>query len=134
MRLHSQLTVKAIESLRFASGDEEIRSILYDELGEPLFENFASVEVALEKLVNEWGNGDDEEESEEERSDKEGIAGEEKEKAPRCQDWERDGRLSKPRLPCERNSANNCLKTTTSFVERVDEALPKLKSNSPRAI
>ena len=86
VRLHSQLTVKAIESLRFASGDEEIRSMLYDELGEPLFENFASVEVALEKLVNEWGSGDEEGGIRRRRRGKEGIAGEEKEKAPRCQD------------------------------------------------
>src|SRR5882762_4719100 len=32
LRLHSQLTVKAIESLGFASGDEELRGELYDEL------------------------------------------------------------------------------------------------------
>ncbi len=43
LRLHSQLTVKAIEGLRFASGDEDIRSALYDEFGEPLFENFDKV-------------------------------------------------------------------------------------------
>src|SRR5207249_5107399 len=65
VRLHSQLTVKAIEALRFASGDEEIRSALYDELGDALIENFDKVQAKLEKLVNEWGNGDDEEEADE---------------------------------------------------------------------
>src|SRR3989338_6878941 len=43
LRLHSQLTKKAIESLRFASGDEDIRTRLYDRLGEPLFDNFSSI-------------------------------------------------------------------------------------------
>src|SRR5437867_5745771 len=62
LRLHSRLTVKAIESLRFASGDEEIRAELYDRFGELLFENFAGVRAQLEKLVSEWGN--EEEESE----------------------------------------------------------------------
>src|SRR5438876_45515 len=65
LRLHSQLTVKAVESLRFASGDEEIRAELYDRLDEPLFENFASVRAQLEKLVSEWDAEDGEEESEE---------------------------------------------------------------------
>ena len=43
LRLHSQITPKAIESLRFASGDEEIRAELYDQLGEELFSNFNNV-------------------------------------------------------------------------------------------
>ena len=64
LRLHSQLTVKAIESLRFASGDEELRSEFYEQLGEPLFENFASVQGEIEKLVSEWGAADEEEETE----------------------------------------------------------------------
>jgi type I restriction enzyme M protein len=38
LRLHSKLSCKAIETLRFASGDEDIRSALYDELGDALFE------------------------------------------------------------------------------------------------
>ena len=50
LRLHSQLTIPAIESLKFASGDEEIRSQLFDEFGDALYENFASVEKALEKF------------------------------------------------------------------------------------
>jgi type I restriction enzyme M protein len=40
LRLVSQLAPKLIESLRFTSGDEEIRSKLYDQFGESLFENF----------------------------------------------------------------------------------------------
>src|SRR5207249_574522 len=90
VRLHSQLTVKAIESLRFASGDEEIRSILYDELGEPLFENFANIEVALERLVNEWGGGDEEEESEDGAAAKKGLPEKKKKKLLDARTWARD--------------------------------------------
>ncbi len=61
VRLHSQLTRKAIESLRFASGDVDIRSALYDELGEALFDNFKSVRSTLEEMANNWGKEDDEE-------------------------------------------------------------------------
>src|SRR3989441_259105 len=60
LRLHSQLTRKAIESLRFASGDEELRAALYDEYGDALVENFDQVAAALEKRLAGWGSGDDE--------------------------------------------------------------------------
>jgi type I restriction enzyme M protein len=40
LRLHSQLTLKAIETLRFASGDEDIRAALYEEFGDDLFSDF----------------------------------------------------------------------------------------------
>jgi len=66
LRLHSQLSVKAIESLRFASSDEELRSVLYEEFGEKLVENFTGIAAALEKRLAEWGNDDEEEEESEE--------------------------------------------------------------------
>src|ERR1700687_880093 len=37
LRLHSQLTLKAIETLRFTSGDEDGRATLYEEFGDDLF-------------------------------------------------------------------------------------------------
>src|SRR5207302_4583706 len=64
LRLHSQLTVKAIETLRFASGDEELRSVLYDEFGDKLVKDFAGIVAALETRLAEWGDDDEEEEPE----------------------------------------------------------------------
>ena len=43
LRLHSQLTLKAIETLRFTSGDEDLRAALYEEFGDDLFTNFAKI-------------------------------------------------------------------------------------------
>ena len=43
LRLSSQLTKHTWQSLQFASGDEELRSALYDEIGEDLFESFPAV-------------------------------------------------------------------------------------------
>src|SRR5213594_4128861 len=60
LRLHSQLSLKPIETLRFASGDEELRATLYDEYGDALVENFDDVAAALETRLAEWGSGDDE--------------------------------------------------------------------------
>src|SRR5690349_4918284 len=65
LRLHSQLTLKAVETLRFTSGDEDLRATLYEEFGDALFTGFATVSAALEKRLADWGSdeeeGDDEE-------------------------------------------------------------------------
>src|SRR5207253_2612524 len=90
LRLHSQLTVKAIESLRFASGDEELRAAFYDQLGEPLFADFAHVQAELEKLIAEWGTGDDEEEAEDGTTAKKGLSEKRKKKLLDSRTWERD--------------------------------------------
>jgi type I restriction enzyme M protein len=127
VRLHSQLTVKAIESLRFASGDEEIRSILYDGLGEPLFENFASVEVALEKLVNEMGSGDEEEESEDGVAAKKGLPEKKKKKLLDARTWERDARLVEAASALRKELGKQLFEDHNIFRERVDEALANLK-------
>ncbi|MGH9487694.1 MAG: hypothetical protein ACRD04_08930 [Terriglobales bacterium] len=60
LRLESQLTLMAIETLRFVSGDEELRATLYDEFGDALFTNFAQVAPAVAKRLNEWGSDEDE--------------------------------------------------------------------------
>jgi type I restriction enzyme M protein len=51
LRLHSQFTRKAIESLRFCSGDGTIREELYDQFGAALFEDFDSVRSTIEKTA-----------------------------------------------------------------------------------
>jgi type I restriction enzyme M protein len=64
LRLRSQFTRKAIESLRFSSGDEEIRASLYDTFGEALFDDFASVRVRVEAALANWGPAAEEAEPE----------------------------------------------------------------------
>src|SRR5882724_2248692 len=51
LRLHSQLSLKAIETLRFAWGDEEMRAALYDEFGDDLFSSFDQIAGALDKRL-----------------------------------------------------------------------------------
>jgi type I restriction enzyme M protein len=63
LRLHSQFTPKAIESLRFASGDEVLRSEIHDKIGEPIFEEFGSVRAKIENLLNAWREANSEDES-----------------------------------------------------------------------
>jgi type I restriction enzyme M protein len=94
LRLHSQLTRPRIESLRFASGDEDIRAALYDELGDALFENPASVRQQLVKLVEEWGSADaGEDDDEAESSAKKSLPEKKKKKLLDPNTWKRDAFL-----------------------------------------
>ncbi|MCI0390519.1 MAG: SAM-dependent DNA methyltransferase, partial [Acidobacteria bacterium] len=96
LRLHSQLTLKAIESLRFASGDEDLRATLYEDFGDDLFENFPGVEKALEKRLAEWGNGsngDEEEDDEEGATARKSLPEKKQKKLLDAKTWERDARL-----------------------------------------
>jgi type I restriction enzyme M protein len=95
LRLHSQFTLKAIETLRFASGDEDVRAVLYEELGDSLFTGFTQISAALEKRLAEWGDDEDNDESEDENggSAKKGLTEKKKKKLLDARTWERDARL-----------------------------------------
>ena len=92
LRLHSRLSRQAIETLRFASGDEELRAALYAEFGDELFTRFASVATALEQRLAEWGS-EDTAGDEEERTAQQGLPESRKRKLLDAKSWERDGRL-----------------------------------------
>ncbi len=125
LRLHSQLSVKAIESLRFASGDEELRAPLYDELGDALFENFTNVRAALEKRLAEWGA--DEEEESEEGAKKKGLPEKKKEKLLDAKTWERDARLVETATALRKELGDGLVEDHNVFREKVDAALSKLR-------
>jgi type I restriction enzyme M protein len=127
LRLHSQFTRKAIESLRFASGDEGIRSEIYDRLGEPLFENFKSVELQLEKILNEWGTDDEEEDSEEGEARKKGLPDKKKKKLLDQKTWERDAKLVETANSLRKKLGEELFEDHNIFREKVDAALDKLE-------
>jgi type I restriction enzyme M protein len=126
LRLHSQLSMKAIESLRFVSGDTDLRREFYERLGEPLFENFPSVQPKLEKLVNEWGTGDDEDESEENEA-KKGLPEKKKKKLLDGKTWERDGKLVEIAKVLRREVGDALFEDHNIFRDRVAAALDRLK-------
>jgi type I restriction enzyme M protein len=126
LRLHSQLKIKAIEALRFASGDVELRSEFYDRLGEALFTNFASVQSQLEKLINEVGTGDDEEETEDGATAKKGLPEKKKKKLLDAKTWERDGNLVEIARALRRELGDERFEDHNIFRDRVDDALDKL--------
>jgi type I restriction enzyme M protein len=124
LRLHSQLSVKAIESLRFASGDEDLRAPLYDEFGDKLVENFAGIADALQKRLAEWGNDEEEEESEE--GAKKGLPDKKKRKLLDPKTWERDARLVETAGALRQELGGDLFEDHNLFRDRVGDALKKL--------
>jgi len=127
LRLHSQLTRPRIETLRYASGDEAIRAVLYEELGEALFENPASIRPQLEKLVNDWGKGESEDEDEDGEADipKKSLSDKKKKKLLNEATWKRDAMLLDVAHQLRKVLGDDLFENHNVFLEMVDSALKK---------
>jgi len=136
LRLHSQLAVKAIETLRFTSGDEDLRATLYEEFGDELFTRFAKLAAALEKRLADWGsNGDDGDEGDDEEggSAKKGLPEKKKRKLLDARTWERDGRLVEVATTLRTALGDTLFTDHNVFRDRVDAALDTLGIKLPAA-
>jgi type I restriction enzyme M protein len=133
LRLHSQLTLKAIETLRFTSGDEDLRATLVDEFGDELFTNFARLSGTLEQRLDVWGGDEDEGDDEEGGSAKKGLPEKTKRKLLDARTWERDGRLVDVATKLREALGDTLFEDHNVFRERVDAALDKLKIKLPAA-
>jgi type I restriction enzyme M protein len=127
LRLHSQLTRPRIESLRYASGDEDIRAALYAELGEALFTDPASVRSRLETLVNDWGKADSEgEEDEEADTPKKTLSDKKKKKLLSEATWRRDAQLLDTAHQLRKALGDGLFEDHNVFLEKVEAALKQL--------
>ena len=125
LRLHSQFTRQRIESLRFSSGDENIRPALYDQLGEPLFDNFPSVRAQLEILVNNWGSAD--EGGDEEDAPKKTLPDAIKRKLLDPATWKRDAALIDTAVQLREALGDGLFPDYNVFLEKVDAAIQTRK-------
>jgi type I restriction enzyme M protein len=128
LRLHSQLTRQRIETLRFASGDEDIRAAFYEELGDALFENPSSLRKELEKLVNDWGKADTEDEDEdgEGGSAKKALPDGKKKKLLSEGTWRRDAMLVATATQLRVALGDTLFEDHNVFLEKVDATLKEL--------
>ena len=128
LRLHSRISMKAIESLRFASGDEDLRTALYDEFGDALFEDFASVERALAARLADWGNGngDEDEDADEDAPTKKGIPEKKKKRLLDSGTWKRDGGLVDVAMALRDELGSELFEDYNVFCAAVNDALKKL--------
>ncbi len=125
LRLHSQLTLKAIETLRFASGDEDIRAALYEEFGDDLFTKFAKVSATVEKRLADWGDDEDESGEEEGSDAKKGLPEKKKKKQLDAKTWERDGRLIEVATALRASMGDALFEDHNVFRDRATAALTK---------
>ena len=124
MRLHSQLSLTAIETLRFASGDEDLRATLHDEFGDHLFTEFAKITDALEKRLGDWG-GDEDEDDEERGSAKERLPEKKRKKLLDARTWGRDSRLVEVATTLRAALGDKLFEDHNVFRDRADAALKK---------
>jgi type I restriction enzyme M protein len=93
LRLHSQITLKAIETLRFASGDEDLRAALHDEFGDELFSGFPRLAAKVEKRLANWGADEEDGDDEDGAGTRKGLPDNKKKKLLDARTWARDARL-----------------------------------------
>lgn len=133
LRLHSQLSLKAIESLRYASGDEDLRAAIYEEFGDEVFNSFSKIETALEKRLSEWGSDPETEEEEDETSSKKGLPEKKKKKLLDAKSWERDARLVDATMALRKKLGDKVYENHNEFRELVDSALEQHNIKLPAA-
>ena len=126
LRLHSRLSMQAIESLRFSSGDEDIRFQLYEEFGDRLFEDFNSVKAQLGKRLTGWGNGDHEDDTEEGMAAQSRLPEGKKKKLLNPHTWERDARLAGTALVLRQELGKDLFEDHNLFRTAVKDAIEKL--------
>lgn len=127
LRLHSQLSVKAIGALRFTSGDEELRAELYGEFGDDLASDFKKIAAALEKWLTEWGGDDeDEEASDDGAPGKKGLPEKTKRKLLDPRTWERDARLVEVANALRAELGGELYEDHNLFRDRAEDVIKKL--------
>ena len=133
LRLYSQLSVKAIETLRFASGDEELRAAIYDQFGEDLFTSFGSISAALDKYLADWGGDEEEGDDEDAPAAKKGLSDKKRKKLLDPATWARDGRLVEMATNLRTSLGDGLFEDHNVFRDRVDDALKKAGVKPPAA-
>ena len=123
LRLVSQLTLPAIETLRFASGDSEIRAVLYDEFGDALVNNFSAIHKKLEQRLNEWGAEEESDDEESEAAPKKGLPEKKRKKLLDPATWKRDGELVETAMLLREQLGGNRFNGHNIFRDKVEAEL-----------
>ncbi len=129
LRLHSQLTRKAIQGLRYASGDEDIRSAIYEEFGDALFDNFSAVRKQLEQALRDWGGSGEETAEGAEDSDalrRTAIPENKRKKLLKADTWKRDKKLYEAARALRDELGGDVFTNHNIFRDAVADALKKL--------
>jgi len=123
LRLHSQLTLKAIAPLRFASGDEALRAALYEAFGEALFTDFDGTREAVQRWLAAWTTDDEPAEGDDEAPAARGLSERQQRKLLDPKTWERDGRLVSAAMALRAALGEQVYEDHNDFRRQVDRVL-----------
>jgi type I restriction enzyme M protein len=126
LRLRSQITAQAIDTLRYASGDEDIRTAMYDEFGDALVDKFKSIEKKLQKRLDDWGSDEDAgSDDEEEGTSKKGLPEKKIKKLMDPKTWGRDALLVDTAELLKKALGGEAFKDHNDFCNKVEATLLK---------
>ncbi len=129
LRLHSQFTRKAIQGLRYASGDEDIRRALHEEFDEAIFEDFSSVRNQVEQTLRDWaGNSDtdSDEEGEVGTPGRTAIPEKKRKKLLKPDAWKRDKKLFDAASALRNEIGDRLFTDHNIFRDEVDDGLKNM--------
>ena len=129
LRLHSQISAKAIDALRFASGDEDLRAHLFEHFGDDLFSRFAKIAPQLEQRLADWV--DDEATDDDEDATAKGLPEKKRRKLIDPKTWERDGRLVATTAALRAALGEGLFEDHNDFRRQVDAALDRANLKVP---
>lgn len=127
LRLKSQLKPSAIETLRFASGDEALRAEIYAQHGDRLYTDFATLKSEVEAWLK--GDSDDEDvdssddEGEDSASVKKAVPEKRRKKLLDATTWQRDKSLLDLALLAQKELGDVVFDDHNVFREKFDAAM-----------
>ncbi|MFP5336957.1 MAG: N-6 DNA methylase [Gammaproteobacteria bacterium] len=135
LRLKSQLSLRAIETLRFASGDEALRAEIYAQHGDKVYTDFHSIKGDIEAWLK--GDGEEEDENEEGEEDdakpaKKAVPEKRRKKLLDATTWQRDKALLDLALLAQKELGEGVFDDHNIFRERFDNAM-KAHGEKPSA-
>ncbi len=130
LRLKSQLKPAAIETLRFASGDEALRAEIYATHGDTLYTDFAKLKPEIEAWLkgDDSGDGDDaadsnDEDGEDSAPAKKAVPEKRRKKLLDAATWQRDKALLDLALLAQQDLGDAVFDDHNVFRERFDAAM-----------
>ncbi|WP_333839576.1 type I restriction-modification system subunit M [Pelomicrobium sp.] len=127
LRLKSQLTRRAIESLRFASGDEALRAEIWARYGERLYTEFARLKPEIEAwLKGDAGDDEDTPEGEDEGAPaRKAVPEKRRKKLLDAATWQRDKTLIDLALIAQQELGDGVFDDHNEFRARFEAAMAK---------
>ncbi|HNV71808.1 MAG TPA: class I SAM-dependent DNA methyltransferase, partial [Candidatus Ozemobacteraceae bacterium] len=131
LRLHSRLSDEAIDGLRFASGDEELRRELFAEFGQALYIDFATGKPQVDAFLEAKGAGGDEESDE--GAENKGLPEKVVKRLLDPKTWAHDGQLAAAAQVVQKALGKRLFEDHNEFRALVNDALDqeRIKLSGP---